>query len=216
MKPEDLKINQLVEIELKEGDASEYLPSRIEEIKEKHLYISMPMRKGALLPMRIGQELQVILRHRNSTVGFLTRVAGRRREPLPYLIITKPERIVPVSQKREYVRLNVSLPVRFRVVNEEGGQIQEGVTIDISAGGALFSTQAEVKAGQEMEIQIQLTPENTFSCLAHAIRIFEKGTKDKNAIRVAIEYNGINEAQRDKIFKFIFEKQREWIKKGIT
>lgn len=216
MKPEDLKINQLVEIELKEGDASEYLPSRIEEIKEKHLYISMPMRKGALLPMRIGQELQVILRHRNSTVGFLTRVAGRRREPLPYLIITKPERIVPVSQKREYVRLNVSLPVRFRVVNEEGSQIQEGVTIDISAGGALFSTQAEVKAGQEMEIQIQLTPENTFSCLAHAIRIFEKGTKDKNAIRVAIEYNGINEAHRDKIFKFIFEKQREWIKKGIT
>ena len=216
MKPEDLKINQLVEIELKEGDASEYLPSRIEEIKEKYLYISMPMRKGALLPMRIGQEIQVMMRHRNSTVGFLTKVVGRRGGPLPYLIITKPERIVPVNQKREYVRLNISLPVRFRVIDEEGSQIQEGVTIDISAGGILLSTQAEVKAGQNIEIEIQLTARNIFSSHAHIIRVFEKDKKDKNTTRVAIEYDGINEAHRDKIFKFIFEKQREWIKKGIT
>jgi c-di-GMP-binding flagellar brake protein YcgR len=216
MKPEDLKINQLVEIELKEGDASEYLPSRIEEIKEKYLYISMPMRKGALLPMRIGQEIQVMMRHRNSTVGFLTKVVGRRGGSLPYLIITKPERIVPVNQKREYVRLNISLPVRFRVIDEEGSQIQEGVTIDISAGGILLSTQAEVKAGQNIEIEIQLTARNIFSSHAHIIRVFEKDKKDKNTTRVAIEYDGINEAHRDKIFKFIFEKQREWIKKGIT
>ena len=216
MKPEDLKINQLVEIELKEGDASEYLPSRIEEIKEKYLYISMPMRKGALLPMRIGQEIQVMMRHRNSTVGFLTKVVGRRGGSLPYLIITKPERIVPVNQKREYVRLNISLPVRFRVIDEEGSQIQEGVTIDISAGGILLSTQAEVKAGQKIEIEIALSPKNTFTCQAHVIRVFEKDKKDKNTTRVAIEYDGINEAHRDKIFKFIFEKQREWIKKGIT
>ncbi len=216
MKPEDLKINQLVEIELKEGDASEYLPSRIEEIKEKYLYISMPMRKGALLPMRIGQEIQVMMRHRNSTVGFLTKVVGRRGGSLPYLIITKPERIVPVNQKREYVRLNISLPVRFRVIDEEGSQIQEGVTIDISAGGILLSTQAEVKGGQNIEIEIQLTPKNIFSSHAHIIRVFEKDKKDKNTTRVAIEYDGINEAHRDKIFKFIFEKQREWIKKGIT
>lgn len=216
MKPEDLKINQLVEIELKEGDASEYLPSRIEEIKEKHLYISMPMRKGALLPMRIGQEIQVMMRHRNSTVGFLTKVVARRGGPLPYLIITKPERIVPVNQKREYVRLNISLPVRFRVIDEEGSQIQEGVTIDISAGGVLLFTQAEVKAGQNIEIEIQLTAKNIFSSHAHIVRVFEKDKKDKNTTRVAIEYDGINEAHRDKIFKFIFEKQREWIKKGIT
>ncbi|NLX02713.1 MAG: flagellar brake protein [Syntrophomonadaceae bacterium] len=216
MKPEDLRINQLVEIELNEGDASEYLPSRIEEIKEKYLYISMPMRKGALLPMRIGQEIQVMMRHRNSTVGFLTKVVGRRGGPLPYLIITKPERIVPVNQKREYVRLNISLPVRFRVIDEEGSQIQEGVTIDISAGGVLLFTQAEVKAGQNIEIEIQLTAKNIFSSHAHIVRVFEKDKKDKNTTRVAIEYDGINEAHRDKIFKFIFEKQREWIKKGIT
>jgi c-di-GMP-binding flagellar brake protein YcgR len=215
MNPDKLRINQLIEIELSEGDKSEYLPSRIEEIKDNYLYVSMPMRKGTLLPMRIGQEIRVLMRHKNGMVGFLTRVVGRKREPIPYLIITKPERIVPVNQKREYVRLNVSLPVRFRVIDEEEAQIEEGVTIDISAGGALVSTRAEVKAGQKMEIEIVLSPGNIFSCQAHAIRTFEKRANE-NAIRVAIEYDDITEAYRDRIFKFIFEKQREWIKKGIT
>lgn len=215
MNPDKLRINQLIEIELSEGDKSEYLPSRIEEIKDNYLYVSMPMRKGTLLPMRIGQEIRVLMRHKNGMVGFLTRVVGRKREPIPYLIITKPERIVPVNQKREYVRLNVSLPVRFRVIDEEEAQIEEGVTIDISAGGALVSTRAEVKAGQKMEIEIVLSPGNIFSCQAHAIRTFEKRANE-NAIWVAVEYNDISEADRDRIFKFIFEKQREWIKKGIT
>lgn len=215
MNPNNLKINQLVEIELNEGNIVEYLPSRIEEIKEDYLYISMPMRKGILLPMRLGQEIKVIIRYKNSTVGFLTKVVGRRREPIPCLIINKPDHIVAINQKREYVRLNVSLPVRFRIIdNENNNMIEEGITIDISAGGVLFSSKGEVKKGQKIEIEITLSLENTFSCQAHAIRIFEK--EENNAIWVAVEYNDISEADRDRIFKFIFEKQREWIKKGIT
>ena len=73
MNPNNLKINQLVEIELNEGQKTEYLPSRIEEIKEDYLYISMPMRKGALLPMRLGQEIKVITRYRNIQLVFLPR-----------------------------------------------------------------------------------------------------------------------------------------------
>lgn len=217
MNPDKLRINQLVEIELTEGDITEYLPSRIEEIKEQYLYISMPMRKGTLLPMRIGQEIKIIMRHKNSTVGFYTKVVGRRREPIPYLIINKPDRIVPVNQKREYVRLDVSLPVRFRVINEEdNAPIEGGVTIDISAGGALFSTKAEIQVGQKMEIEIELSPGNAFSCYARTIRVFERDRQGKNAIQVAVEYDGITETDRDRIFKFIFQKQREWIKKGIN
>ena len=175
----------------------------------------MPMRKGILLPMRLGQEIKVIIRYKNSTVGFLTKVVGRRREPIPCLIINKPDHIVAINQKREYVRLNVSLPVRFRIIdNENNNMIEEGITIDISAGGVLFSSKGEVKKGQKIEIEITLSLEKTFSCQADAIRIFEKA--ENNAIWVAVEYNDISEADRDRIFKFIFEKQREWIKKGIT
>jgi c-di-GMP-binding flagellar brake protein YcgR len=214
MNPNKLRVNQLIEIELTEGDETEYLPSRIEEIKEQYLYIAMPMRKGTLLPLSMGQEIKVIMRHKDSTVGFISKVVARRREPIPYLIIDKPERIVPVHQKREYVRLNVALPVRFRIIDEgEEAEIEEGLTIDISAGGALFTTKVVVQPEQKMKIEIQLLTKNIISCHARVVRIFET---DKQDIRVAIEYEDIREAERDRIFKFIFEKQREWIKKGLV
>ena len=127
--------------------------------------------------------------YKKATVGFVTEVVGRRREPIPCLIINKPEHIVPVNQKREYVRLDISLPVQFRIIDEkDNAEIKEGITIDISAGGALFYTKTEVNIGQKMEIKMQ----------------------------VAVEFDGIDEAHRDRIFKFIFKKQRERIKKGIT
>jgi len=217
MKINNLKINQLIEIEVNTDGKTEYLPSRIEEIKDKYLYISMPMRKGALLPMRLGEEIKVIVRQKNATFGFLTKIAGRRRDPIPYLIVEKPEQFVKVNQKREFVRLEVSLPIRFRIVDEENPDngIEEGTTVDISAGGALFSTQAEIKAGQKIEIDLQLSNKGSFFCRANVVRVFERGKNEKNAVRVAIEYNDISESQRDKIFRFIFEKQREWIKKGL-
>lgn len=216
MKVKDLKINQLIEIEVNQGEKTEYLPSRIEEIKEKYIYISMPMRKGALLPMRLGEEIKIILRQKNGTFGFFTKIAGRRREPIPYLIIDKPERFISVNQKREFVRLEVNLSVRFRVVDGDNrGPIEEGMTIDISAGGILFSTQADIKAGQKIEMELQLSDKESFFSQAHAIRVFERGKHEKNSVRVAIEYDDISESQRDRIFRFIFEKQREWIQKGI-
>jgi c-di-GMP-binding flagellar brake protein YcgR len=219
MKVEDLRINQLIEVEMDNDDSSEYLPSRIEEIKDKYLYISMPMRKGNLLPLSQGQEIKIIIRHKNSTFGFISKVAARRREPIPYLIINKPESLMPVNQKREFVRLNITLPVRFRVIVEEGEegpeQIEEGVTIDISAGGILFYTQAQLQTDGKLEIELQLSRDESLICRGHVIRLLKPDEHDKNAIRIAIEYDDITEAQRDRIFRFIFEKQRDWIKKGI-
>ncbi len=53
--------------------------------------------------------------------------------------------------------MNVALPVRFRIIDEgEEAEIEEGLTIDISAGGALFTTKVVVQPEQKMKIEIQL------------------------------------------------------------
>ncbi|MGI5911167.1 MAG: flagellar brake protein [Syntrophomonadaceae bacterium] len=217
MKIEDLKVNQLIEIEVLNGETTEYLPSRIEELKDKYIFISMPMSKGVLLPMHLGEEIKVILRGKSGTYGFSSKIVGRRKEPIPFLIIVKPKKLISIKQKRDYVRLTVALPVRFRTVNEEGekGNTEEGVTVDISAGGVLFYTKSEIKDDQKVEIELQFSTNEWFSCYAHVVRIFERNKYEKNAVRIAVEFDNISETQRDRIFKYIFEKQREWIKKGI-
>lgn len=218
MKPEDIKVNQLLEIELNEG---ERLASRVEEIKDNYLCISMPMRKGALVPLWPGQEIKLIFRDRHSSLGGASRVISRRREPLPHLVVNRPLKLVPVNQKREFVRLPASLPVRFKVITETAeangnnvAEIEEGVTIDISAGGLLFTTKAVLQGGQFLELELKLTERDSIYCKANVVRVFAKKHQSDD-YKIAVIFEDISERQRDRIFKFIFDKQREWIKKGL-
>lgn len=219
MRPEDIKINQLVEVEL-EPDG-ERLASRVEEIKDDCLYISMPMRKGALVSIWPGQTIRLIFKQKDGTFGSASRVITRKRDPLPYLVVDKPQRLAAVNQKREFVRLPVALKVRFRVAGDnktgedpEVSDIKEGTTIDISAGGLLFTTPEEIKQGQILELEVKLPGRDSIYCHAQVVRVFEK-RKQTDDFRVALIFSDIQERQRDSIFRFIFEKQREWIKKGL-
>lgn len=218
MKPEDIKINQLLEIEVGEG---ERLASRVEEIKDNYLYISMPMKKGALVPLWPGQEIRLIFRDRHSSVGGASRVISRRRDPLPHLVVNRPLKLVPVKQKREFVRLPVTLPVRFKVATETAednsnniAEIEEGVTIDISAGGLFLTTKAVLQAHQILELELKLTEHDSIYCKAEVVRVFAKKRQNED-YKIALIFEDISERQRDRIFKFIFDKQREWIKKGL-
>ncbi|MDD2585238.1 MAG: flagellar brake protein [Syntrophomonadaceae bacterium] len=216
MKVENIKINQLIEIEVDSDEPSASLPSRIEEIKDEYLYISMPIKKGVLFPLRVGQEIKIIIRYRQSFFAFKANVVGRRREPIPILIINKPENIIRINQKREYVRLETSLTVRFRIL-EDGDKesiICQANTIDISAGGVLFSTKQKVHTSNKMEIELQLAEEGPILCIGKVVRVFDKD-QVTGETKVAVEFDNISEGQRDKIFKYIFDKQREWIKKGL-
>lgn len=218
MKPEDIRINQLLEIEI-EGE-KERLASRVEEIKDNYLFISMPMKKGALVPLWPGQEIRLIFRDKHSSVGGASRVVSRRREPLPHLIVNRPLKLVPVNQKREFVRLPVSLNVRFKVLDDtavktdEPPEIMEGTTIDISAGGLLFTTKALLCTNQLLELELKLTEKDSIYCKANVVRVFDRKHQNEDW-KVALIYEDIHERQRDRIFKFIFDKQREWIKKGL-
>jgi len=216
MKVEDLKVNQLIEIKVAIDEGFEYYASRIEEIGDKYLFISMPIRKGEYIPMHIGEEILIVIYHKTGTFGFFTQIVGRKWEQIPLLIINKPDRLSSsVNQKREYVRLKVALPLRYQIVdNEEGSEAEEGITVDLSAGGLLFYTRGELKADQKLIIELQFNPQEIFFAKAHVVRVFER-SKHENAMRVAIEFDDITEGQRDRIFKFIFEKQREWARKGI-
>jgi len=218
MKPEDIKINQLLEIEI-EGE-KQRLASRVEEIKDNLLYISMPMRKGALVPLWPGQEIKLIFRDRFGIVGGNSRVLSRRRDPLPYLVVVKPDRFFPINQKREYVRLQVSLPVRFRLLSEDNAgdnqddTIFQGSTIDISAGGLLLATRALLQKDQRIELELQLPDQDALYCKARVIRVWDR-KRETDDFRVAVEFYDITDRIKDRIFKFIFQKQREWIKKGL-
>ncbi|WP_061213802.1 flagellar brake protein [Syntrophomonas wolfei] len=219
MKANLIKVNHLLEIEMeKNNNEKEYLPSRLEEINDNYWYISMPMRKGVYITMRVGQKIRIILRYKKTMFAASTVITARRRGHIPVLIVNKPENLTAINQKRTYVRISVAIPVAFRLLLADGekGELLQGVTGDISAGGMLLLSSQDMEKDQKIEVEIKLPDNDSIFCQAHVVRILDKASEEGSNNKYAIEYDDINEGQRDRIFRFIFDKQRDWLRKGVT
>ncbi|ABI68190.1 flagellar brake protein [Syntrophomonas wolfei] len=218
MRADIIKVNHLLEIEMENNIGKEYLPSRLEEISDEHWHISMPMRKGMYITMRVGQKIRIVLRYRNTMFAATTVIAARRRGHIPVLIVSKPKDLIAINQKRTYVRISVAIPVAFRLLLADGekGELLQGVTGDISAGGMLLLSPQDMEKDQKIEVEIKLPDSDSIFCQAHVVRVLGKASEEGSNNKYAIEYDDINEGQRDRIFRFIFDKQREWLRKGVT
>lgn len=214
MKPGDLKVNQLIEIDIDtDSDDKLYLPSRIEEIAGDNLYISVPMYRGSILPLRVGQKIRISFTYKEVTYAFNSIVVSRKWNRVPLLEIKKPDSLIKI-QRRGYMRLQIAVDVRFRVAGEKV-DFCEGVTVDVSGGGILLLTPSPIEANQMLEVELHLPGKEPLFCKARVLRLLEKGLKEGKVNKAALEFNDIAEGKRDKIISFIFEKQREWIQKGL-
>jgi c-di-GMP-binding flagellar brake protein YcgR len=172
------------------------------------------MRKGELLPLRVGQYLKITLYQRHSFF-FNTVIVNRKLNPLPVLIVQKPTQLFEI-QRRQWVRVPAKIFIRYRrAVMEEGIKPYEGYTIDISGGGILFLTEDPLEQGEIIELEINLPDRRPIFCKAQILRILEKASQKGQMTKAILEYRDLTEGQRDKIVKYVFEKQREWIRRGI-
>lgn len=217
MKVEEIKLNQLIEVSVDDANSAyRSLASRIEGVGQESFQISVPMYKGSILPVSLGTRLVIFLIHRGDAYTFNTVVSGRLRDPIPLLTIRKPEAIQKI-QRRFWVRMPVTLKVGFALENPDG-VIEEGSgqSIDLSGGGMLLLTDYDLQPGQVINLGFELPGDGQISCKSRVLRTFRDEYTGKNSIKAAMEFFDISERFRDKIVKFIFNRQREWIKKGVS
>lgn len=214
MQVQELSINQLIEVSVNDEDSLyQYLPSRIEEITEDYIYISAPMYKGEILPLRVGQEIKINFIKKDHSYMFNTLIQDRQLTPIALLKLRKAEQITEV-QRRKWVRIPTSVGICFRDENEQL-EVIEGMSIDISGGGVLFSTPYPVEKDQVLELEIKLPEREAIFCKGKVLRIIKDNNKVNKNYQVVVEYYDITEGQRDRIVAYLFEKQREWLRKGL-
>ncbi|CFX66012.1 PilZ domain [Syntrophomonas zehnderi OL-4] len=215
MQASELKVNQRIEITVdEEGTEYKNLPSRIEEVTDQHLYIAIPMKWGQLIPVRVRQKLIVSFNQQGRFFQFETVIMHRHLKPIPMLAVLKPDSIREI-QRRQWVRVPVSIPLKFGLLNEdESTTVHETTTVDISGGGVCFLTRNPLAAGQLLDAEIDLPNREPVYCQLKVLRVLE--TKTEGSVNKAFsEYYDISESQRERIIAYVFEKQREWIKKGL-
>ncbi|BER91351.1 MAG: hypothetical protein PWP60_191 [Candidatus Atribacteria bacterium] len=190
-------------------DTWRFYPSRIESIRNNEVWFAAPQERGTLVPIGKGDPVQVYIVGDNEIFFFEGKAKERQRKGnLAYLILELPQKVVR-KQRRNYVRLDISLPVCVR--DEES--LVEGLTKNISGGGMLVSFGDHKNPfpadAQDLFFMIGLHNGQDIFGKARVVRKEDPST-------YAFEFTDIQEADREKIVKFIFQKQIEMKKKGLV
>lgn len=230
MKASDLiKLSELVEVEVEEdlNYGGSYL-SKIEDIedqgKDKFLNISLPIEKGRIIPLRVGQKVSVNITKKDGVYSFSGKILRRTLKPLPYFVLNYPDELKRI-QRRNYVRITLNIMSSFKfekdikehILDVEKIPIFKGVTVNLSGGGMNVIATKKLKLGDIIVLEFRLT--NGFLCkkvkgiVKRIISIEEEQKNFKE--NYGLEFVEIDNKTREEIISYLFELQRDRRKKGI-
>lgn len=207
------KINQKIEI----IDNNISYKANIQDVKSDHIIISMPVSEDKYYIMHKGSIVQFYRTGEKEIEKFKSEVLGKKVENNIQLAVLTFPVFVERIQRREYFRLPVVLEAKLYMLTGNKiytsitdvpsgflNRMKDGIIIDISGGGLKAAVKEPMTKGRYAVVSIDI-PDNLI--LLCKIVWVERDTKNRN-YKVALRFEGINERDRDKIIKFIFEKMR--------
>lgn len=233
----NLDINVRVELKLDGGQGvAGIYSSRVEDMGDGFIAVSAPSSGGGLIAVRQGDEIEILVPDPSGFFSAKCKVLERRSEPLPVLLLERPREYIRV-QLREHVRVPASLEVVVRPLAPENGSVSPGgsadvpaalgVTRDVSGGGLRISFPvecAEVLARcREVGLAVLLKLGDGSAPVAAKARVVRvevirdgSGSgQDGDRLDIAVAFTEISHRDQDRIVKFVFDRQREMIRKGI-
>jgi c-di-GMP-binding flagellar brake protein YcgR len=215
-----LTIGTTLIIETNFTETTEHYKCRVVEIDEdsKYFMIDYPIhistKKTAFFIE--GAQLHVnFTENTNAAYAFKTEILGRVRRNIPMIKLSYPgdEQLIKI-QRREFVRVETPVDVS---VNFHGG-VSQFVADDISAGGMaiLLDRTVHFKENDVIDLLVVLPFANGdlkyVKTAAHVIRIVEKAGKQV----ASLQFDGIEDTDRQYIVRFCFERQLLNRKKGTV
>lgn len=215
----NLPVNTQVSLSLRMGAHAGTYSTYVADGGEDGLVLATPIVGGTYLPIVPGAPVRVEYSDSGGTYRLYSHVLRVARGPLPTTVIDRRGR-VEHEQRRQYVRLELSLPVRFGVTWPIGVYadtdlpIFSGRTRDVSGGGIQLVTQEAIRPGTELALEIKL-PEETVALGGEVVRVvttIDQGTHKDYVL--GVRFTGPQRA-RDKIVAYVFAQQRLYIKRGL-
>ena len=211
-----LKIGQRVEFYLEKDDTK--YTSRIEDVEADHLVVAMPMdeKRRPILPEK-GEKLYGLAVGEGCRYRFFTIYLDKAAQPIPVWKISRPE-VVERQQNRSFVRVAVTLPIKFRSVDDEGklGEEQEAYTLDLSGSGVSFVWKEPIPPNHKAALEINNLPEiGTLQIMARVVRCVQLEPKTRG-YHMGMHFLNLPRATMNKLVRYIFVLQREQLAKGLS
>ncbi len=222
MNIDELSVNQDVEIEVKKGPYRGKYESRISDIYDEKIDLLMPYSDGDLIPLRVGSKIIVFFAGDTAAYKFQTEIIERSREPVPVLTADRPEEDGVIKiQRRQHFRLELRERVHYRKVDREWENIEEEFreshTLDISGGGIklLISSEEELQEGDLLEIKLEIQEIEDVNIISRVVNEYDLKDLPDDSEAVGLKFLDIGSSNRDTLMGWLFEQQRQLMRKGL-
>lgn len=161
-----------------------------------------------------GAPVEVVVVQRRGMLGFSGVVTRRENGLWPGFWVGECHNF-RWTQRREYVRHAMSLPVRYGILIPG----QAGVSfdfcskaVDVSGGGVSLQVPEELPAGTELGLELGVTPERPLYATGRVLRCWRRPAAGWIC---AVRFESIEERERDRLIRSIFQDQAGLRQRGL-
>jgi c-di-GMP-binding flagellar brake protein YcgR len=194
--------------------------TRIEEVRGGYLLVGTPMKQREYVDLSNGTKLMLAVSRRNNPYFFETNVVGSEwNEGQQLTLLRRPADNAGVAL-RQSVRVPVTIAdAQFWWEQENGkfGPIVRGQLVDISAGGMQVTSKEGLPAGTKVLARFTLSREFGHLMIDAMVlrdieRVSDVGVRSH---RSHCQFHELADKDRDKLIKFVFQRERELRQKGV-
>jgi c-di-GMP-binding flagellar brake protein YcgR len=225
----ELQIGTKLELEPfnEDGIKLDYtLVSEFEQAYSENIaIIAAPIHEGYIYPVRIGTVMNIHYsqKYENDYNLFMFKAKVIGRETSENLALLKVEIIGEIKkiQRRNYYRLECSIPVQFRIVNSYNSEYNKGIPFqktiatDLSGGGIGLRLEERIEIGKLLECEILTEESKTIKFCGKLVRYYKNDVEGKFKFHAGVSYIKISNNDREAVVKYIFTEQRKMRKKGL-
>lgn len=215
-----IKVGERVEVSISTDMENNSYSSRIEDYDADEIVMAMPMREGyPIIPMA-GSVVHVTLLTNLCMYRFAAVYLGKKADPIPVWIVSMP-REVEKYQRRQFVRVEVMIPVKMRIeeTSEEGERVlSEPVPCysrDISGGGMRIVSKQKFVKGTILQIETGRLPFLGFLNARCEVVRCAKPVSTEEIYWIGVRFLGITPQEQSRLIRFIFDRQRELLSRRV-
>jgi c-di-GMP-binding flagellar brake protein YcgR len=213
------RIHQKVELQILGGPYAAAYSTVVDDLDDDGITLAQPLLGGRPIPLMRGEPVRVEYALSGAArIAFQTTIESIHVLPLPAIRLAHPDPLrVARFQQRSFVRLMVSLPLRYRVVSKEDLDLDlplswTGQIVDLSASGVQAWLAEPFGQGEFLLIEFALG-EDSFTLVAEVVRSI--GAIATKRFAHGLRFIEADEQQRQQILRYIFAEQRERRRQGL-
>lgn len=212
-------INQKIEFKLLHGPYAAAYSTYVDDADEYSLTVVRPSVGGQPVPLAIGETVRVEYAVKNrARLAFPARIVGLEDPGVSLVRLAIPDKSqVERFQQRDFVRLDVNLPLRYYIIatadhTARPGGVFKSHTRDLSGNGAQILCPELYPLGTQLDIHLEVG-DRTVHAVGEVIRQVQQVSLRE--FWAGVRFVGMSERDRDVIIRYIFNEQRERRRKGL-